>query len=203
MKRILALIIFIAAAATAQAGQNNTDKKIIKGFAGGMMVHSGYLKGGDNPFGYEPSGATFGIGGLAKVNLSKHFRTGFEGYVSTMGLGKELAKGSFNKVFWTGLLGDFFWKVGKFYPYVGCTIGGGMETAYYMFSGEKSDWVPEANAVFHKDPFFAVDPFAGVEYAVGQTIRLTLKADYLLAIHSNSLNKPLGPRIYFGIIFAH
>lgn len=191
-----------AAAASAAASEHH-ETKAIKGFSGGMMVHTGYLSGGDNPFGYDAAGATFGIGGVAKLHLSKHFRAGFEGYFSNMGLHKGVSSGSFNKLFWTGALADCFWKVGKFYPYVGATVGGGMETAFYMFEGDKHDWLPEAAAVYNKKPFFAVDPFVGVEYAVGEALRLTLKADWLLAINKDGLNRPMGPRIYFGFIFAH
>jgi len=78
-----------------------------------------------------------------------------------------------------------------------------METALYMFEGDKYDWEPEGNVVLHKQPFFALDPFVGVEYAVGKALRLTLKADWMIAINSNGLNRPIGPRIYFGFIFAH
>ena len=192
----------VTAAASAAASEHH-ETKAIKGFSGGMMVHTGYLSGGDNPFGYDAAGATFGIGGVAKLHLSKHFRAGFEGYFSNMGLHKGVSSGSFNKLFWTGALADCFWKVGKFYPYVGATVGGGMETAFYMFEGDKHDWLPEAAAVYNKKPFFAVDPFVGVEYAVGEALRLTLKADWLLAINKDGLNRPMGPRIYFGFIFAH
>lgn len=167
------------------------------------MLHTGYLSGCDNPFNYEAKGPTFGIGGVARLHLNDHFRAGFEGYFSNMGLKKDIADGSFNKVFWTGALADFFWKAGRFYPYVGATVGGGMETAYYMFEGNKHDWLPEAKAVYNKKPFFAVDPFIGVDYAVGEALRLTLKADWLLAISKDGLNRPMGPRIYFGFIFAH
>ena len=75
------------------------EKKFIKGFSGGMMLHSGYQFGGDNPYNYTPKGATFGIGGVARLHLSDHFRTGFEGYFSTLGLKKDLVKGSNNKLF--------------------------------------------------------------------------------------------------------
>jgi hypothetical protein len=192
-----------AASAASAAASEHHETKAIKGFSGGMMVHTGYLSGCDNPFGYDAAGATFGIGGVAKLHLSKHFRAGFEGYFSNMGLHKGVSSGSFNKLFWTGALADCFWKVGKFYPYVGATVGGGMETAFYMFEGDKHDWLPEAAAVYNKKPFFAVDPFVGVEYAVGEALRLTLKADWLLAINKDGLNRPMGPRIYFGFIFAH
>ena len=177
--------------------------KFIKGFSGGMMVHSGYQFGGDNPYNLSISSPTFGIGGCAKLHLTNHFRTGFEGYFSTAPIRKELQSGSHNKLFWTGILADWFWKCGKFVPYIGATAGGGMETAFYMFEGDKHDWLPEGMSVLHKQPFFAIDPYVGVEYAVGEALRLTLKADWLLAINSNGLNQPTGPRIYFGFIFAH
>ena len=65
------------------------EKKAIKGFSGGMMVHSGYLSGCDNPYNYDAKGPTFGIGGVAKLHLTDHFRAGFEGYFSTMPLRKK------------------------------------------------------------------------------------------------------------------
>ena len=203
MKRILTTFIILVSAFAICHAQENNDKKIIKGFSGGMLLHTGYLFGSDNPFNYNASGATFGIGGCAKLHMNDHFRTGFEGYFSNMGLHKNIEDGSFNKVFWTGILGDFFWEFGRFYPYVGLTAGGGMETALYIFEGDKHDWIPEMQAVYNKKPFFALDPFAGVEYKVGEALRLTLKADWLLAINSDGLNRPMGPRIYFGFIFAH
>ena len=115
----------------------------------------------------------------------------------------EVKSGSHNKLFWTGALADFFWKKGKFVPYVGATVGGGMETAFYLFEGDKHDWEMESKAVLHKQPFFAIDPYVGVEYKVGRALRLTLKADWLLAINSEGFNQPTGPRLYFGCIFAH
>ncbi len=200
MKKIIisiALILY-AFAVTAQEKQN-----VLKGFSGGMMVHTGYLSGCDNPYGFDAAGATFGIGGVARLHLSKHFRAGFEGYFSNMGLGDNLADGSYNKLFWAGALCDWFWELGKFYPYLGCTLGGGMETAFYMFDGNSKDWEMENRAVFRKQPFFAMDPFAGVEYQVGDALRLTLKADWLFALNSDGLNRPSGPRLYFGFIFVH
>lgn len=199
-KSIICSILLSVLVAGAVAAQ---EKKVIKGFSGGMMLHTGYQFGCDNPYGLDISSPTFGIGGCAKLHLSKHFRAGFEGYFSTAPVRKDVASGSHNKLFWTGLLADFFWQQGKIIPYVGLTIGGGMETAYYMFEGDKHDWLPEPMAVLHKQPFFALDPYVGVEYAVGEALRLTLKADWMLAINSDGLNRPMGPRIYFGFIFAH
>ena len=78
-----------------------------------------------------------------------------------------------------------------------------METSFYLFEGNKHDWELEDKAVLHKQPFFCFDPYVGVEYKVGSALRLTLKADWLMAINSDGLNQPCGPRIYFGVIFAH
>ena len=103
----------------------------------------------------------------------------------------------------TGVLADWYWQKGKFVPYVGTTIGGGMETSFYLFEGDKHDWELEQKSVLHKQPFFAIDPYVGIEYVVGEALRLTLKADWLLAVNSDGLNRPIGPRIYFGFIFAH
>lgn len=179
------------------------EHKVIKGFSGGMMVHSGYQRGCDNPFGLDISSPTFGIGGCAKLNLTDHFRAGFEGYFSTAPIKRGVQSGSHNKLFWTGVLADWFWQQGKLTPYIGTTLGGGMETSFLMFAGDKHDWEPEGMTVLHKQPFVAVDPYVGVEYAVGKALRLTLKADWMLAINADGLNRPMGPRVYFGFIFAH
>ena len=197
------LIITTLLSVSGVVGTFAQDTKFIKGFSGGMMVHSGYQYGGDNPFGLDISSPTCGIGGGAKLNFTAHFRAGFEGYFSTAPIKKGAVSGSHNKLFWTGLLADWFWQCGKFTPYIGTTLGGGMETSFFMFDGDKHDWKPEGMTVLHKQPFLAVDPYVGVEYAVGKALRLTLKADWMLAINSDGLNKPMGPRVYFGFIFAH
>lgn len=200
MRRLFLFVIITllcCGVATAQ------EDKAIKGFSGGMMLHSGYLSGCDNPRGYNMQGTTFGIGGVARLHLTDHFRTGFEGYVSTMALKRDIAKGSHNKIFWTGLLADWYWQKGKFYPYLGVTVGGGMETSYLMFDGSSSDWQSEEDAVFRKEGFVAVDPFIGCDIALGEAVRLTFKTDWLFAIRKAGLNKPYGPRLYIGFIFAH
>lgn len=199
LKLIISTLLLTITAATGTA----EDKKAIKGFSGGMMVHTGYQFGGDNPFGLSFSNATFGMGGCAKLHFTDHFRTGFEGYFSSAPIRKRVESGSHNKLFWAGALADWFWHFGKFIPYVGATVGGGMETAMYIFEGDRHDWIPEGNAVLHKQPFFAFDPYVGVEYKVGRALRLTLKTDWLIAINSDGLNRPLGPRVYFGVVFAH
>ena len=151
MKRLILIISFLTLICLDGTAQE--DKKAIKGFSGGMMVHTGFLSGCDNPYNYDAAGTTFGIGGVAKLHLTKHFRAGFEGYFSTMGLHEDIADGSHNKVFWTGALCDWYWKIGRFYPYVGATVGGGMETSLYMFQGNTNDWEPETEIIYRKQPF--------------------------------------------------
>ena len=201
--KIRALILGILFSMGGVAAMSAQDQEVVKGFSGGMMVHSGYQYGCDNPFGLNISSPTFGIGGCAKLHLSEHFRAGFEGYFSTAPIKRGVVSGSHNKLFWTGLLADWFFQRGKFIPYVGATLGGGMETSFFMFEGDKHDWVEEGRTVLHKQPFFAIDPYVGVEYAVGKALRLTLKADWLFALNADGLNEPMGPRVYFGFIFAH
>ena len=201
--KIRALILGILFSMGGVAAMSAQDQEVIKGFSGGMMVHSGYQYGCDNPFGLNISSPTFGIGGCAKLHFSEHFRAGFEGYFSTAPIKRGVVSGSHNKLFWTGLLADWFFQRGKFIPYVGATLGGGMETSFFMFEGDKHDWVEEGRTVLRKQPFFAIDPYVGVEYAVGKALRLTLKADWLFALNADGLNEPMGPRVYFGFIFAH
>ena len=204
MKKIRFLLYILATVLATANLQAQEKKKVIKGFSGGMMVNAGYVFGQDSPSSYNIriSDATFGLGGCAKLHFTEHFRAGFEGYFSSAPLHRGMERGSHNKLFWSGALADWFWTKDKFRPYVGVTVGGGMETALYMFEGDKHDWLPEGPTILHKQGFFAVDPYAGVEYAVGKALRLTLKADWLIAINSDGFNRPTGPRIYFGIIFA-
>ena len=183
---------------------SRAEDKAIKGFSGGMMVHSGYQFGGDNPYNLHISSPTFGIGGCAKLHFTDHFRAGFEGYFSNVGLKEKsgFQSGSHNKVFWAGALAEWFRKCDRFTPFAGAGTGGGMETSCYILAGDKHDWIPEGSAIYRKQPFFYVDPYIGTEYKVGGALRLIMKADWLLAINSEGLNRPQGPRIYFGIIFA-
>ena len=196
---IISTLIMLATGVSLRA----ENDKVIKGYCGGMMVHGGYVFGADYPGGVNINSGTFGLGGCAKVRLTKHFRTGFEGFFSKAALKKGLESGSNNKVFWAGALADWIWECGKIYPYVGATVGGGTETAFYLFQGDKHDWEKEDHVVFHKQPFFALDPYVGLEYAVGRALRLTVRADWLITINSGGLNRPTGPRLYFGVVFSH
>lgn len=198
MKRLIILIILsvmiIQTSASAQE-----KKKFIKGYDGGMMVHTGYVTNSVSPLSYYAEGATFGIGGLIKLRFSDHFRNGFEGYISTIG---QMDNGSYSKVFWSGSTFDFFWEKGKWMPYVGLTTGGGTVTHFLMFEGDKHDWVSEPISYFNKKAFFAIDPYLGCDYCLSDAMHLTMRLDYLFAV-GKDVHVPQGPRLYFGFIFSH
>ena len=107
------------------------------------------------------------------------------------------------RTFWTGLLFEGYKQCKRVSPYGGVTLGGGGTTSYYMFEGSSNDWAPEGNAVFHKSPFFALDPYVGIEVAITKAFRLSFKLDWLLAIRKSGLGMPQGPRLYVGFFFGH
>ena len=77
------------------------------------------------------------------------------------------------------------------------------KTSYLMIEGSSNDWQPEESAAIRKSGFVAVDPFVGCDIALGEAVRLTFKVDWLLAIRKDGPNRPFGPRLYVGFIFAH
>ena len=195
MRRILILIftIFLTFSAIGQ------EKKVLRGFDGGMMLHTGYLSGKIPGIGFSAKGAPLGIGGVARLCLGSHFRVGGEGYVSTL---HQLRNGSYVKYGWGGLLADYSHRIGRFVPYAGLTIGGGSASGLIIneFSGE--EWGELQDASYGKQAFFALDHFLGCEYVLTERIHLTAKLDWLL-MPGKAWGLPDGPRIYFGFIFCH
>lgn len=176
------------------------EKKVVRGYSGGMMVHSGYLFGEMKPIGYKADGAPFGLGGAIRVQLGNHLMVGGEGYVSTL---QQMKNGSYLKFGWGGLLAQCVWQCNKLMPYLGITIGGGSMTSFLMFEGDGDDWIPEERAVFHKQGFMAVTPFVGCDFILNKTVHLTLKADWINGFNRSGYLLPTGPRLYFGILFYH
>lgn len=195
MKRIILISICLLTALSVSA----QEKKLLRGFDGGMMVHAGYLKGNLDAIGYEAKGMTAGIGGVARLHLGEHFRVGGEGYVSSL---SQLGNGSYHKYGWGGLEADFCTVVGRFQPYAGLTLGGGAMTTLLMMEEPASAWAPVDGSYYHKQLFMAVDPFVGCDYIVSGPMHLTLKVDYLCAFSESRL-LPHGPRVYFGFLFYH
>ncbi len=198
MKRTISIILLalISLGASAQTEK----KKGFQGYDGGMMLHMGYLHGNIGTIGYQAKGITKGIGGAIRFHFGEHFRFGTEGYTSGM---EQLDNGSYIDTFWAGLMGDFFWEVGRFMPYAGLTVGGGSMTSFLMMEGDKGDWHPEEKTIFNKTGFVAIDPYIGCDYIVSKAFHLTLKLDFLQGLSRQDLYLPTGPRLYLGFIFFH
>ena len=177
------------------------------GFSGGMMVHSGYLQSqdftiatnnGQSLQNLQAKGVPFGIGGAAKVHLGKYLRVGGEGYVSNLNYGE------YNSIFslsYGGVLVDCIWQNKRFSPYVGVLFGGGSTQNTTLFASTPDDFIAEENVSYRKNSFLALTPFVGVEYALNDKIRLTLKADYLLNLNSAPNDFASGVRVFIGFMF--
>ena len=177
------------------------------GFSGGMMVHSGYLQSqkfnitnhsGHSLQTLQAKGVPFGIGGAAKVHLGKYLRVGGEGYVSNLNYGE------YNSIFslsYGGVLVDCIWQNKRFSPYIGVLFGGGSTQNTTLFASTPDDFIAEENVSYRKNSFLALTPFVGVEYALNDKIRLTLKADYLVNLNSAPNDFASGVRIFVGFMF--
>ena len=143
MRRIVLATLCLLLAVTAVA----QEKKLLRGFDGGMMVHTGFLAGNLDAIGYQAKGAPTGIGGVIRLHLGEHFRIGSEGYVSTL---NQRNNGSYLKYGWGGLLVDFYTVLGRFQPYAGLTLGGGAMTTLLMFEEPVSAWAPVDGTRFHR-----------------------------------------------------
>ena len=186
----------------------HSTAEVYRGFSGGMMVHLGYLYGSNSEAPVTMNGGTMGIGGAARVHLREHLRIGGEGYVSTLPVWMSrqsgyLQPGSYVRNGWGGILADAYWQCGKVFPFLGATVGGGAQRALYIAEGSQTDWQEESHALFHRQTYFMLDPFIGIEVAVSAHMHLTLRADYVLPIQRTGLLAPHGPRIYIGMMFCH
>lgn len=82
-------------------GLKAQEAKVVSGFDGGMMLHTGYISGDIGQLKHTASGMPLGVGGVARVHLREHWRIGAEGYVSVL---RQLNNGSYIKYGWGGLL---------------------------------------------------------------------------------------------------
>ena len=187
---ILALILIIS---SKTSGAQNRQL-----FDGGMMVHTGYMHGTIDEISYEAKGMNFGLGGVLRFHIGKHFRLGGEGYVSTL---KQMKNGSYIRTGCGGLTADAYWRFGRWIPYLGVSVGGGKASTLLMFDGSTYDWETEKNIIMHSSPFFFITPNVGLEFAITESVHLTIRVDRQFPISKNDI--PSGIRFYFGFIFAH
>lgn len=178
-----------------------------RGFSGGMMIHTGYLK--SNSFDLQTiqgnyittsnvEGIPFGIGGSARLHFGKHLRVGGEGYVSNLRYGVQ---GTTASVSWGGVLADCVWELGRLWPFVGVVVGGGAVEHIILQDEPANDFVVENNVSYREYTFMAVSPIVGVEYALSEKMHLTFKMDYVINISNPQADFPSGPRFFLGFMF--
>lgn len=216
MFKQLQYIIVLACLLAAQTlYADDSQSKVYQGFSGGMMGHAGYLFGenadapkADNGLICSPQGGTFGLGGALRVHLWKHLRVGGEGFVSTMNSGTTnmkhvLQKGSYIRTGWGGVLMDACWRKEKVWPYIGGSVGGGAMRSLYVLDGSQDDWIAENKAYLHKQSFFYVNPYVGMDWCMTQKVHMTFRVDWMVALHAGEVVLPTGPRLLVGFMFCH
>lgn len=216
MFKQLQYIIVLACLLAAQTlYADDSQSKVYQGFSGGMMGHAGYLFGEnadapktDNGLICSPQGGTFGLGGALRVHLWKHLRIGGEGFVSTMNSGTTnmkhvLQKGSYIRTGWGGVLMDACWRKEKVWPYIGGSVGGGAMRSLYVLDGSQDDWIAENKAYLHKQSFFYVNPYVGMDWCMTQKVHMTFRVDWMVALHAGEVVLPTGPRLLVGFMFCH
>lgn len=216
MFKQLQYIIVLACLLAAQTlYADDSQSKVYQGFSGGMMGHAGYLFGEnadapktDNGLICSPQGGTFGLGGALRVHLWKHLRVGGEGFVSTMNSGTTnmkhvLQEGSYIRTGWGGVLMDACWRKEKVWPYIGGSVGGGAMRSLYVLDGSQDDWIAENKAYLHKQSFFYVNPYVGMDWCMTQKVHMTFRVDWMVALHAGEVVLPTGPRLLVGFMFCH
>ena len=216
MFKQLQYIIVLACLLAAQTlYADDSQSKVYQGFSGGMMGHAGYLFGenadapkADNGLICSPQGGTFGLGGALRVHLWNHLRVGGEGFVSTMNSGTTnmkhvLQKGSYIRTGWGGVLMDACWRKEKVWPYIGGSVGGGAMRSLYVLDGSQDDWIAENKAYLHKQSFFYVNPYVGMDWCMTQKVHMTFRVDWMVALHAGEVVLPTGPRLLVGFMFCH
>lgn len=204
---IRAVVLVSAIVSTVYAGAQEKGRFAYKGFSGGMMLHSGYVRSGNfhvtGPYG-EPhelsmSGIPFGMGGAVRLIFGDHLRIGSEGYVS------KLTSGEYDsriETGWGGILADCVWQLRPFRVFIGGTVGGGSQTETIFLSPAGNDYVAD-EIVFRKYRFMALVPFAGLETSLTSKMDLVLKVDWLLNLSGREKDFVSGPRLYLGFMFGH
>lgn len=204
MKRFFATVATILAVVSVATAQDKGSVFSYNGFSGGMMLHAGWVSRGDIQVGIAPaqriSGVPMGIGGALKVRFGNHLRVGTEGYTSALGYGDY---GSSLSIGWGGLLADWCWRWGKFMPYVGATVGGGVVENLTLSTPPEVDLLPEVNVSYRKYGVGVLVPFVGAEYGLTERMSLTVKSDYMFALGRANFDFPSGVRLYVGFMFNH
>ncbi|MBO7300472.1 MAG: hypothetical protein J6U53_03585 [Tidjanibacter sp.] len=204
MRRITLVVLTIfALCLPVQANDNSRGGLSYEGFMGGMMLHCGWASVGSISVGtsapQQIKGLPLGIGGALKLRFGDHLRVGTEGYSSALTYGTWNSSLSIG---WGGLLVDWSLPMGRFAPYAGVTVGGGVVKNITLSSTPAQDTLPEENFSYRQYGVGVVVPFVGVDYALTPRMSLTFKADRMIAL-SDTFDFPGGIRCYVGFLFSH
>ena len=213
---------------TKKSKSDKDGKKVFTGFSGGMMIHGGYAFStspnelfrngsleGSKLNDLPKDGFTFGLGGTLRLHLIDHIHLGGEGHMSFMPL---MSSGSSIRTGWGGAMCDFYATLGIVKPLIGMTIGGGAMRRVYV--PEDAEQISKGangmvyNASYSKTPFFLLDPYVGLEIALGK-VAMLIRVDYMLpfgkdndglatpTVKWSNFVTPSGPRLYVGFVFGH
>ena len=114
-----------------------------------------------------------------------------------------LQKGSYIRTGWGGVLMDACWRKEKVWPYIGGSVGGGAMRSLYVLDGNQDDWIAENKAYLHKQSFFYVNPYVGMDWCMTQKVHMTFRVDWMVALHAGEVVLPTGPRLLVGFMFCH
>ncbi|MCQ2348430.1 MAG: hypothetical protein MJZ65_04495 [Paludibacteraceae bacterium] len=209
----------------APAAPKEEKTRVVTGFTGGMMLHIGYgfaqspnelfhngsLQQLDN---LPKDGVTIGLGGTLRLHLINHIHLGAEGGMSAMPL---KSNGTSIRIGWGGALCDFYSTVGKAQLFIGGVIGGGSSNRLYVPTDHEQTKGKQViyNASYTKTPFFLLDPYVGIEFAIAKHVDMLIKVDYMLpfgkgdsgitteTVRWSNFLSPSGPRLYAGFMFGH
>lgn len=179
------------------------------GFTGGMMLHCGYLTAGNVAFtasgtseilSQKVAGVPVGLGGALKVAFGKYLRVGGEGYVTRLTYGRHKSHASIG---WGGALVEGVLPFRKCRLFAGAVIGGGSMRHITLFEDVSADFSTEGKVSYRKYGFMAVAPYIGADIPLTDKISLVVKADCLFNASRPQKDFPLGPKLFFGIMFGH
>ncbi len=183
-----------------------------KGYSGGMMVHSGFLKSqsfsiistdGSLENSYQQNGMPRGIGGLIKVHFGtdkNQLRVGTGGYSSSLKYSPNPSHSSVSFAF--GQL-EYAYIFNKINPIVGADFGGGSVKNFIMPDVVADDFVEDDNMAYRKYKYIAIVPYIGAEFKITSSLYLLCKADYNIPLMQREADYPSGSRVYVGFLFVH
>ncbi len=206
MKKILCTITILFIQLVLFADHDPVKKFAFRGYAGGMMLHTGYMKSDHfqitdtegKHHSHRIKGMPFGIGGTVKFQFGRHFRIGMEGYTTRIVYDQS---GSTFRQGWGGILADGLWTFGKWTPFAGVCFGGGKVTDLLFHSTPSKKYIADAQTAYQQYSVLLLNPFLGMEFAVTSKLKLIFKAEYQLSLKKRMPDQPAMIRFYVGVLF--